>query len=425
MELVPIGSAVAASLPRPVEPSAARRPLPADFDGRPGLPGPVRPRAARPPDLGHGPLQLPLPLLHAGRGVRARLRVPARARRCCRSRRSRGSRAIFVGLGRPQAPDHRRRAARPPRPAGAHRPARAAPHGRRRAGRPHADDQRVRAAGARGAARRGRPAADHRQPRLARRRGVRRDERRRLPGRRGCSTGSRPRARPASRRSRSTPSCGAGMNEASILPLARWARDEGLILRFIEYMDVGHSNGWRLDDVVPGRGDPGDDRRRAAARAGRRELPRRGRRPLPVPRRRRRGGRDRLGHPAVLRRLHARATVGGGHLYTCLFAVAGTDLKTPAAGRRVGRRARRRGSRRSGASAPTATPSCAARRPSACPRWRCSPSAARPRGASWSHRRVRPQVVHSGGKRGGRRAAEIRRGSWKTPLVTSAAAAVT
>jgi cyclic pyranopterin phosphate synthase len=42
-----------------------------------------------------------------------------------------------------------------------------------------------------------------------------------------------------------------GINEASILPMARWARDEGLILRFIEYMDVGHTNGWRLDDVVP------------------------------------------------------------------------------------------------------------------------------------------------------------------------------
>jgi cyclic pyranopterin phosphate synthase len=41
-----------------------------------------------------------------------------------------------------------------------------------------------------------------------------------------------------------------GLNEASILPMARWARAEGLILRFIEYMDVGHSNGWRLDDVV-------------------------------------------------------------------------------------------------------------------------------------------------------------------------------
>jgi cyclic pyranopterin phosphate synthase len=42
-----------------------------------------------------------------------------------------------------------------------------------------------------------------------------------------------------------------GINETSILPMARWARDEGVILRFIEYMDVGHSNGWRLDDVVP------------------------------------------------------------------------------------------------------------------------------------------------------------------------------
>jgi GTP 3',8-cyclase len=42
-----------------------------------------------------------------------------------------------------------------------------------------------------------------------------------------------------------------GLNESSILPMARWARDTGVILRFIEYMDVGHTNGWRLDDVVP------------------------------------------------------------------------------------------------------------------------------------------------------------------------------
>ena len=42
-----------------------------------------------------------------------------------------------------------------------------------------------------------------------------------------------------------------GINETSILPMARWAREEGVILRFIEYMDVGHSNGWRLDEVVP------------------------------------------------------------------------------------------------------------------------------------------------------------------------------
>ncbi len=41
-----------------------------------------------------------------------------------------------------------------------------------------------------------------------------------------------------------------GENEDSIVPMARWARTEGLILRFIEYMDVGTTNGWRLDDVV-------------------------------------------------------------------------------------------------------------------------------------------------------------------------------
>ncbi|MCZ2127581.1 MAG: GTP 3',8-cyclase MoaA [Anaerolineales bacterium] len=41
-----------------------------------------------------------------------------------------------------------------------------------------------------------------------------------------------------------------GMNEDSILPMARFFREKGYILRFIEYMDVGHSNGWRLDDVV-------------------------------------------------------------------------------------------------------------------------------------------------------------------------------
>jgi cyclic pyranopterin phosphate synthase len=42
-----------------------------------------------------------------------------------------------------------------------------------------------------------------------------------------------------------------GINEGSIVPMARWARDNGHILRFIEYMDVGTTNGWRLDDVVP------------------------------------------------------------------------------------------------------------------------------------------------------------------------------
>jgi cyclic pyranopterin phosphate synthase len=42
-----------------------------------------------------------------------------------------------------------------------------------------------------------------------------------------------------------------GVNEASVLPMARYFRGSGHILRFIEYMDVGHTNGWRLDEVVP------------------------------------------------------------------------------------------------------------------------------------------------------------------------------
>ena len=41
-----------------------------------------------------------------------------------------------------------------------------------------------------------------------------------------------------------------GINESSILPMARFFRQKGYILRFIEYMDVGHTNGWRTDDVV-------------------------------------------------------------------------------------------------------------------------------------------------------------------------------
>lgn len=44
-----------------------------------------------------------------------------------------------------------------------------------------------------------------------------------------------------------------GLNEDSILPMARFFRDRGHILRFIEYMDVGATNGWRLDDVVSAR----------------------------------------------------------------------------------------------------------------------------------------------------------------------------
>ena len=42
-----------------------------------------------------------------------------------------------------------------------------------------------------------------------------------------------------------------GVNEHEILPMARRFKGSGHILRFIEYMDVGNTNGWRMDDVVP------------------------------------------------------------------------------------------------------------------------------------------------------------------------------
>jgi GTP 3',8-cyclase len=42
-----------------------------------------------------------------------------------------------------------------------------------------------------------------------------------------------------------------GANDGSIVAMAERFRGTGHTLRFIEYMDVGHTNGWRLDEVVP------------------------------------------------------------------------------------------------------------------------------------------------------------------------------
>lgn len=42
-----------------------------------------------------------------------------------------------------------------------------------------------------------------------------------------------------------------GTNENEILPMARRFRGTGVVLRFIEYMDVGATNGWRMDEVMP------------------------------------------------------------------------------------------------------------------------------------------------------------------------------
>jgi cyclic pyranopterin phosphate synthase len=42
-----------------------------------------------------------------------------------------------------------------------------------------------------------------------------------------------------------------GLNDGSIVSMARHFRGSGHILRFIEFMDVGHTNGWRMENVVP------------------------------------------------------------------------------------------------------------------------------------------------------------------------------
>lgn len=44
-----------------------------------------------------------------------------------------------------------------------------------------------------------------------------------------------------------------GVNDHTLVDLARYCKAQGYILRFIEYMDVGTLNGWRMDDVVPAR----------------------------------------------------------------------------------------------------------------------------------------------------------------------------
>ena len=66
-----------------------------------------------------------------------------------------------------------------------------------------------------------------------------------------CSRASRPRNEPGLAPIKVNMVVRRGLNEDSVLPMARFARERGYTLRFIEYMDVGHTNGWALDEVVP------------------------------------------------------------------------------------------------------------------------------------------------------------------------------
>ncbi len=118
-----------------------------------------------------------------------------------------------------------------------------------------------------------------------------------------------------------------GLNEHSILPMARFFRGTGRILRFIEYMDVGSSNGWRLNDVVSAR---------EIVAAIDRELPLE---PIEknypgevAERWRYRDGSGEIGVIASVTQAFCadctRARLSAdGSLYTCLFATQGHDLR--------------------------------------------------------------------------------------------------
>ena len=101
-----------------------------------------------------------------------------------------------------------------------------------------------------------------------------------------------------------------GGNEDQIVPMAGRFRGTGHIVRYIEYMDVGNSNGWELADVVSAREIVERIDERHPLEPGRSELSGGSREPMALPRR---GGRDRghrIGEPAVLRRMHAGPALG-------------------------------------------------------------------------------------------------------------------
>ena len=161
-----------------------------------------------------------------------------------------------------------------------------------------------------------------------------------------------------------------GVNEDSVLPMARLFRERGHILRFIEYMDVGHSNGWRLDDVVPAAEivaaidaelpvEPAEPNYRGEV----------------AKRWRYRDGGGEIGVIASVTQPFCgdctRARLSAeGRLYTCLFGVRGHDLRALVRGGRQTESCAMR-SAGSGAGEPTATRRSARRTRPTCRGWRC------------------------------------------------------
>jgi GTP 3',8-cyclase len=120
-----------------------------------------------------------------------------------------------------------------------------------------------------------------------------------------------------------------GVNDGELAAMAQRFRGPQFILRFIEYMDVGNTNGWRLDEVVPAAeilariGDalpleplpanyPGEVARRFRHRDGGGEI----------------GVITSISQPFCGGCTRARLSADG-RLFTCLFASEGRDLRGP------------------------------------------------------------------------------------------------
>lgn len=120
-----------------------------------------------------------------------------------------------------------------------------------------------------------------------------------------------------------------GVNEDEIVSMARHFQGSNMILRFIEYMDVGNTNGWKLDDVI-----------------SKKEILERLQQEMPfeavdpnyygevASRYQHRDTGDEIGiissisAPFCSSCTRARLSADG-RVYTCLFAVNGTDIRGP------------------------------------------------------------------------------------------------
>ncbi|MCA9912338.1 MAG: GTP 3',8-cyclase MoaA [Anaerolineae bacterium] len=120
-----------------------------------------------------------------------------------------------------------------------------------------------------------------------------------------------------------------GVNDEQLIDLARFCRENGLILRLIEYMDVGTMNGWRLDQVVPAK----EIAERIDAVFPLKPVKRNYQSETAL-RFEYADGQGEIGIIASVTQPFCGACSRmrlspQGSIYTCLFATEGTDLKTP------------------------------------------------------------------------------------------------